>query len=96
MPELQRLYPELRRAGVDLVGISVDLETVDQVAGYVQGANVAYPIYTTETSVMESLFPRGEVVVPVTVLLDAEGRVSEVYSGWSKRSEEALRRLVSD
>jgi len=95
MPELQELYPGLRRSGVDLIGVSVDLETVDNVPGYVRAREIDYPIYTTDPSVMETLFPRGEVVVPVTVLLDESGRVLEIYSGWSRQSEQSLRALVT-
>ena len=94
MPELEKLYPALERAGVDLVGVSVDLETVGNVAGYVEARNITYPIFTTDESAMETLYPRGEATVPLTVLLDEDARVLRVYSGWSKASEEALRRLT--
>jgi peroxiredoxin len=94
IPELQKLYPDLERSGVDLIGISVDLDTVEHVAEYVRDRGVGYPIYTTDVSAMETLFPRGEVVVPVTALLDEQGRVVRVYSGWSPESEEAIRGLV--
>ena len=43
---------------------------------------------------MQTLYPRGEATVPLTVLLDDDGRVLRVYSGWSRESEEALRRLT--
>jgi thiol-disulfide isomerase/thioredoxin len=94
IPELQKLYPDLERSGVDLVGISVDLDTVEHVAEYVRDRGVGYPIYTTDVSAMEMLYPRGEAVVPVTALLDEQGRVVRVYSGWSPESEEAIRELV--
>ena len=95
MPELEQLYPGLRASGVDLIGVSVDLETLDHVPEYVASREISYPIYTTDPAVMESLFPRGEVVVPVTALLDETGRVLEIYSGWSRQSEESLRALVT-
>jgi thiol-disulfide isomerase/thioredoxin len=94
MPELQALHPGLRRSGVDLIGVSVDLDTVDNVPGYVGSREIGYPIYTTDPSVMETLFPRGEVVVPVTALLDETGRVLEIFSGWSPQSEQSLRALA--
>ncbi len=95
IPELQRLQADLRRSGVDLVGISVDLETASNVPDYVRARGVEYPIYTTDVSGMEGLFPRGEATVPATALLDHEGRVLQIFSGWSRQSEEALRRLVT-
>ncbi len=95
IPELQRIADSLSKAGVDLVGVSVDLDTVDGVPGYVAAKGVTYPIYTTDEAALEALYPRGEAVVPVTVLLDDRGQVSEIYSGWSEKSAAALNRLVA-
>ena len=44
--------------------------------------------------VPERLNARGEVVVPVTTLLDESGRILEIYSGWSRQSEQSLHALV--
>lgn len=96
IPELQRLHPALREAGVDLVGISVDLDTVDNVPPYLSSRQVTYPVYTTNEAAMETLYPRGEATVPLTVLLDDGGRILEIYSGWSKQSETALLRLSGE
>jgi thiol-disulfide isomerase/thioredoxin len=94
IPELLRLHPDLQRAGVDLVGLSVDLETVDAVPDYVRAKSVTYPVYTTDEAGLETLYPRGDAAVPLTILLDGEGRVLEVHSGWSPRSAAALERLA--
>jgi len=94
IPQLQRLHPALRDAGVDLVGVSVDLETVDNVPSYLASRQVSYPVYTTNESAMELLYPRGEATVPLTVLLDADGRILDIYSGWSEESETAVLRLA--
>jgi peroxiredoxin len=95
MPELQKLHVGLREAGVDLIGISVDLDTAGQVPEYVRSRGIRYPIFTTDQAAMELLYPRGEATVPLTVLLDERGQVLEIFSGWSERSERALRELVS-
>ena len=94
MPELQRLYPLLEQAGIDLVGISVDVETLANVPDYVRG-RISYPIFTTDESALQTLYPRGQSVVPLTILLDETGRIVEVHSGWSVRSERALLRLTN-
>lgn len=94
MPELQRLYPRLARAGVDLLGVSVDLDTAANVPGYAAARGVTYPIYTTDESTLELLFPTGEATVPLTVLVDEEGRITEILSGWSERTERELDRLA--
>ncbi|MCP3982338.1 MAG: redoxin domain-containing protein [bacterium] len=94
VPELQRRYRSLQRAGVDLVGLSVDLETVEEVPSYLADRGVEYPVYTTTGEAMQKLYPRGEATVPLTVLLDDRGQVLEVYSGWNERSEQALQELA--
>jgi peroxiredoxin len=95
MPELQRLYPGLSRAGVDLIGVSVDMETVEQVAGYTEALGVTYPIYTTDASTLEALYPTGEAIVPLTILLDEDGRILEILSGWSEGTARKLHALAS-
>jgi peroxiredoxin len=94
MPELEKLYPRLRAAGIDLFGVSVDLDTVDEVPGYVRSRGVTYPIYTTDEAALETLYPRGEATVPLTVLLDESGRVVQIHSGWSEQSRRALLALA--
>ncbi len=93
MPELQRLHPSLRASGVGLLGISLDSD-LSAVPGYLRARGITYPIYVAEPSGIEKLYVRGRVVVPLSVLLDGEGRVLEVLSGWSERSREALARLA--
>ena len=51
-------------------------------------------IFTTDEAALEALYPTGEAIVPLTVLLDAEGRILQIHSGWSDRSEQALLALV--
>jgi peroxiredoxin len=95
MPELQRLYGDLTGAGIDLLGVSVDLDTAANVPDYVRDRRITYPIYTTDEAALATMYPRGEATVPLTLLLDGEGTVVEIHSGWSKRSERALHELMS-
>ncbi len=95
MPELQRIYSDLDRAGIDLVGVSVDLDTAENVWEYVREKQITYPIYITDEVALETLYPRGDATVPLTLLLDGEGRVLEIHSGWSRASEQALHELMA-
>lgn len=94
MPELQRIYSDLDQAGIDLVGVSVDFDTADNVGPYVREMKITYPIYTTDEAAMETLYPRGEATVPLTLLLDGQGRILEIHSGWSDASERAIHNLM--
>ena len=69
--------------------------TVENVPAYIGERGVTYPIYVTDEEALDTLYPRGEASVPLTLLLDREGRVVEVHSGWSRRSEQALRNLTT-
>jgi peroxiredoxin len=90
MPELQRLYSDLDGAGIDLVGVSVDFDTADNVGPYVKERKITYPIYITDEAAMETLYPRGDATVPLTLLLSDQGQVLEIHSGWSATAEQTL------
>jgi hypothetical protein len=94
MPELEKLRPRLAAAGVDLVGISIDLDPAADVAQYVRARGVGYPIYTTDESTLDALYPTGEATVPLTLLLDEDGTIVLILSGWSQRTEKALLSLL--
>jgi peroxiredoxin len=95
MPELQELYPDLRQAGIDVIGVSIDVETVDQVPGFLSARGIRYPIYTTEEASIPEIFSRDEVLIPISFLLDDRGRVEQVFTGWTEETRTALNRLAA-
>ncbi|MDA0335083.1 MAG: redoxin family protein [bacterium] len=95
MPELQKLYPELQAAGVEILGVSLDTEpTRATVSRFLDRAGITYPNFTTRESGLEQLFTGDQVFVPVSFVLDAQGRITDIFSGWSRESETAIRRLI--
>ena len=95
MPELQKLYPDLQASGVDLIGISVDTDTGrEKIRGFLAPLEITYPIFTTEETAFEQIFSRGQVFVPLSFVVDGEGRITDVLSGWSKESEARIRSLI--
>ncbi len=94
IPELERLSPALARHGVDLVGISLDLDTADAVPAYLAERAVSYPVVLTDEAALDTLYPTGEATVPISVLLDRTGTVLEIYPGWSDATASALERLA--
>jgi thiol-disulfide isomerase/thioredoxin len=95
MPELQALHARLLLAGVDLVGLSVDLEPAADVAGFVREAGVTYPIYRGRTDAVEALFATDQLSVPLSVLVDEHGTVTQLIDGWSERTRRAFEDLAT-
>ena len=95
MPQLERLYPDLKAAGVELVGISLDTGAArNRAAQVAQRMGVTYPLYTTEESAFALLYAGDQLFVPVSIVVDGAGRVTDVMSGWSPRTEARLRQLI--
>jgi thiol-disulfide isomerase/thioredoxin len=93
MPELQKLAPSLAAGGVDLIGINVDTDPNAGINAFLQQAGVTYPVFKGGTTTLESLFRGNEVTVPLSIVIDADGKVSDLVSGWSnatKRKFEGL------
>jgi len=95
MPELEKLYPELQAAGVRLVGISLDTgQARTRVPQFLDRAGITYPNFTTQESSLEQLFAGDQVFVPLSFVIDAQGRIDAIFSGWSRESEAAIRKMT--
>ena len=95
MPELQKLAPSLRASGVDLLGISLDMdEQRDRIPGFLNRMKITYPIFTTERSSFAQLFSGDEMFIPLSYVIDRSGRIAEVHSGWSPATEASIRSLI--
>ncbi|MFQ5670056.1 MAG: ASPIC/UnbV domain-containing protein [Acidobacteriota bacterium] len=92
MPELE----ELHRAGretrrLQVAGISLDRPSGrERIPAFLQKAGITYPVYTAAADRLGSLFTRPDVSIPLSLLVDDQGRVVDAFSGWS---EEARRRV---
>lgn len=94
MPELQALHDRLRDAGIDLVGISIDTDSRDKVTPFLAGLGIDYPNYLTADPRVPDLYAGGRVSIPLSVLLDDQGRVLKVIGGWSEENAAAFRALA--
>ncbi len=93
MPELQILDPALERAGVDLIGVSIDTDTRTRVAPFLRSLGVGYPVYGTSDMRIPEIYKDARVSIPLSVLLDDEGRVLQVIGGWSASTAAQFRQL---
>ena len=96
MPELQRLLPRFREKGIQVIGVSIDQAVdpevgPDAVKAVAAQLGVGYPLYLMED--LEQIF-REQVEIPLSILVDDEGRVVDVYSGGGPESERRILDLV--
>jgi thiol-disulfide isomerase/thioredoxin len=93
MPELEAMRGRLAERGIDLVGVSVDAEKDAPVAEYAR-ARVTYPVYRLDPAGMGRLYVTDEVTVPLSFLIEADGRVSELIPGWSDASRRRFEQIL--
>jgi thiol-disulfide isomerase/thioredoxin len=93
MPELEAMRPRLADRGIDLVGVSVDTETGAPVAEYAR-TRVRYPVYRIDPADLGRLYTTDEVTVPLSFLLEADGRVAELVPGWSDASRRRFEEIL--
>lgn len=93
MPELEAMRERLAERGVDLVGVSVDTEADAPVAEYAK-ARVSYPIYRLDPAEMGKLYTSDEVTVPLSFLIEPDGRVAELIPGWSDASRRRFETML--
>ncbi len=93
MPELEKMRVKLAARGIDLLGLNVDTEKGVNIKNYVVNKRVAYPIVVGGVSAIEQIYATDELSVPLTVLVDENGIVTDLIPGWSaetKRKFDAL------
>ena len=95
MPELQMLSQGLDAAGIDLIGVSLDIDTADLVPAFLDSLAISYPVYTTADPAVPELYAGGELFIPLSILLDDQGRVLRVFGGWSPETAAALAELAA-
>jgi thiol-disulfide isomerase/thioredoxin len=96
MPELERLAPQLRAQGIDLIGLSIDTEGVGVVKEFLSRRPVTYPILNVGEQGIAQIFAGDEAAVPISVLLDERGRVQQVIGGWSRQTAREFEALTRE
>ncbi len=96
MPELSRLQDKLAAAGVDLIGISLDFGQRDAALSYLEERSIRYKNVLLDEKDIEKIYASPQLTVPLTLLVDEEGRVLEAHSGWSAETRARLLALASE
>ena len=94
MPELDRMLTAFAKNGVDLVGLNLDAEPGTKVEQFLKAVPVQYPIYMGGVPAIEQLFATEEMTVPLSVVLDENGKVVQLISGWSPETKKTFEVLA--
>jgi peroxiredoxin len=92
MRELQTLAPSFRAAGIDLLGVSVDAAPNVDLGAFAAKLGVDYPLFAGGVPAIEALYAGDDLSVPLSIVVDPGGLVSDILPGWS----EATRRRFLD
>lgn len=91
MPHLQALYQELGPKGLVILGISMDDARFQaQVKPMAMGLRLTYPIIADPQGVVYSKYNPGKTM-PYNVIVDTQGRIAHVHSGYNPGDEKTVR-----
>jgi peroxiredoxin len=85
MPDLVKLQREYGKAGLQIIGISYPPQKKSRVARFAKSLKVNYPI-ALGTRELKARYSSDETL-PLTVVIDRDGKVSEIISGILLREE---------
>ena len=87
MPELERMRAQLAANKIDLIGLNVDAEKGANVRGYIAQKRVTYPNLIGGVTAIENIYATDELSVPLTILVDERGIVTDLIPGWSAETQ---------
>ena len=93
MPELEKIHQAAGDTGLRVLGVSADRpQDRQRIPDFLQETGVSYPVYTVDPGDLTAIFTGGEAPIPTSVVVDENGRVVEVFTGWSR----AVKRHLDD
>ena len=96
MPELEKMRAKFAAKKIDLVGLNVDAEKNVNVKGYAIKKGVTYPIIIGGVAAIEQLYATDELSVPLTILVNEKGIVTDLIPGWSKETQRKFAALAGE
>ena len=96
MPELQKMQPRLAARGIDLIGINVDTEPNAKIKNYLLAKRIGYRNLTGGVTTIEQIYATDELTVPLSILVDEKGIVTDLIPGWSAETRRKLSDLAGD
>jgi peroxiredoxin len=90
IPDLIETYGDMKGAGLEILGLSVDRITPDRLLEWVEKAGITYPVAVATQEIVEAYHP-GDYI-PSTIIIDKAGRIRYRNTGTIDR--ETLVRLI--
>jgi cytochrome c biogenesis protein CcmG/thiol:disulfide interchange protein DsbE len=94
IPQLNKLYSELKGKGFEIVGISMDTDGTDAVKEFARELRIQYPIVMGDEKDTEAF--GGIIGLPTTFIIDRKGNIAKKYIGLPPAAdmERVIRELV--
>jgi thiol-disulfide isomerase/thioredoxin len=93
IPHLVHLYKTYQKNGLEVIGMNVDRGDRDTVRHFVKSMDIPYPIAITPQDVERSY---GVTGLPITILIDKEGKIREKIAGFSSEIAKQITSKVAD
>jgi thiol-disulfide isomerase/thioredoxin len=96
MPELEKVRTRMAGRGIDIVGLNVDTEKGINIRKYVAEKRVTYPILIGGVPAIEQIYATDELTVPLSILVNDKGVVTDLIPGWSSETQRKFQVLTGD
>lgn len=96
IPELIELKNEYADKGVEIIGISLDTDTKDNVDPFVEKMEINYPVVYGNTRITQSF--GGIQSIPTSFVIDKQGRIFSRYTGYVNKQvyENDINKLIKE
>ena len=96
MRHLEELAPRFKDGGIQLAGISLDKEAgPEAILAFAERLRVSYPLYSIDAEGISRIFAPGKEFVPLSIFVDSEGRVAEIFAGWNPETERRIEEMLN-
>jgi peroxiredoxin len=97
MPKLEEFYRRYKEAGVEVIGVAVDVESYDAVRQFVKEAGITYPIAMDTSGEAKQYYQIRNL--PTLFVIDKDGIIQLRLEGYDpqnteKQLEEAVRKAL--
>ena len=93
IPHLVQLHKTYQEKGLEVIGMNVDRGDVDTVRRFAKSMEIRYPIVIAQDEVQRNY---GVTGIPMTVLIDRDGRIRQKFMGFTNGISIQITATVND